>query len=238
MIDNHKYHPEYVRALFNEMAQSYDRVNYITSFGFSLRWRKQFIHKISSSNESLHVLDVMTGLGETWHLLLEKFPNAQIDALDYSDMMIKKATTKKEKLKLERINLLHQNVLDNKLDTHKYDIVYCAFGLKTFNEQQLQLFAKEVHRVLKPGGKVSFVEVSVPKFKLLYLLYGFYLSKIIPFLGKVLLGNPENYKMLWKYTKSFVNTNQTIKIFEEAGFKLHRSSYFFDCSTGFDGCKR
>lgn len=237
MVENQNYNPEYVRSLFNEMAESYDRVNYITSFGFSLRWRKQFIHQIEDSKENLLVLDLMTGLGETWDFLLEKFPNAQIDALDYSDTMIEKASIKKEKLCLERLNLLHQNVLESNLADQKYDIIYCAFGLKTFNHEQIQRFAKEMYRILKPDGKVSFIEISVPKNKLLYTFYSFYTGKIIPFFGKVLLGNPENYKMLWKYTRAFKNCDQTLQIFEKAGFKLNRKSYFFDCSTGFHGHK-
>lgn len=43
------YDPQFVKNLFNTMSGSYERMNYITSFGFSIRWRKQFLR-------SLHLL--------------------------------------------------------------------------------------------------------------------------------------------------------------------------------------
>lgn len=51
------YDPDYVKNLFNQMSNSYERMNYITSFGFSIRWRKQFLQKLGDSQKELNVID-------------------------------------------------------------------------------------------------------------------------------------------------------------------------------------
>ena len=163
MTENNIYNPEYVRNLFNEMAQTYDRVNYITSFGFSLRWRIQFINKIKKDNKDIKVLDLMTGMGETWDIIKNNFPNATIDALDYSDTMVEKATIKKSQLNLSHLNVIHENILKNKIESNSYDVITCAFGIKTFDKLQTEQFAKQVYRILKPGGYITFIEISVPQ---------------------------------------------------------------------------
>lgn len=237
ITDNNIYNPEFVRNLFDEMSKSYDRMNYLTSFGFSLRWRKQFINKLEKNQNEIKVLDLMTGMGENWSLLKKSFPNSIIDALDYSDLMVEKANNKKIQLKYANLNVIHDNALENKLESNYYDIITCSFGLKTFDKTQIELLAEQVHRILKTGGHVSFIEISVPNHKLLKTLYGFYTGKIVPLIGKILLGNPENYKMLWKYTLKFRSCDETIEIFKSKGFKIQKESYFFNCSTGFYGVK-
>ena len=86
-------------------------------------------------------------------------------------------------------------------------------------------------------GQFSFIEVSKPENKILKLFYGFYLGQVIPVLGRLLLGNPEEYKMLWKYTNKFNNAKQATEIFSKVGLQTNFSSYFYGCATGFYGEK-
>lgn len=44
MSDSQLYEPEYVKGLFSEMSKTYERMNILTSFGFSTRWRKQCVN--------------------------------------------------------------------------------------------------------------------------------------------------------------------------------------------------
>lgn len=97
--------------------------------------------------------------------------------------------------------------------------------------------AFETKRILKQGGQFSFNEVSKPDNKFLRLLYKFYLGKIIPILGKLLLGNPEEYKMLWLYTNKFENAKKAADTFAQTGLITNYSTYFFGCASGFYGTK-
>lgn len=231
------YEPEFVKKLFNQMSNSYERMNYVTSFGFSIRWRKQFLSKLGKSNEQLHVIDLLSGLGENWQFLKRNFPNSTFTALDFSEQMIHHSTEKGKKVFANKLDLICDNVLENKLESNSFDIVACAYGLKTFDESQIEVLAKEVSRILKSDGRFSFVEVSKPQNKILLHLYGFYLGKIIPILGKLFLGNPDDYKMLWIYTKQFQNTATVKEIFEKHQLEVQLDSYFGGCATGIHGRK-
>lgn len=231
------YEPEFVKNLFNQMSSSYERMNYITSFGFSIRWRKQFLSKLGKSSEKLNVIDLLSGLGENWTFLNQNFPNSNYYALDFSEEMIRQSKRKAQKVFNGNLNLLCEDILQNKLESNYFDVISCAYGLKTFDENQIEILAKEIHRILKPNGKFSFVEVSKPENKLLRYLYQLYLGKIIPILGKLFLGNPNDYKMLWIYTQQFENSEKVKKIFEKYNVEVKTENYFFGCATGISGRK-
>lgn len=223
------------------MSSSYRRMNYITSFGFSLRWRTQFLHHLQPTKANIEVLDLLTGMGETWNSIKRKFPNAKVSALDFSSEMMRFAQQKNQEQFSEQILLLQQDILKNELLSNYYDVVTCAFGLKTFSIEQMTVLAEEIRRILKKGGQFSFIEISKPRNKILENIYGFYLGKIIPVLGKLLLGNPSEYRMLWQYTDKFVNAEIATDIFNNAGLKTTYHSYFNGCAngcaTGFSGYK-
>lgn len=236
-MENNIYNPEYVKGLFNKMSSSYERMNFITSFGFSIRWRRQFLETFKQTQHKAEIIDLLTGMGETWNVTKNKLPNSTLTVLDFSDGMLKYAKQKSETKYNNEIIVLQQDILKNKLPSNHYDFVTCAFGLKTFNDEQLNVLALETKRILKSGGQFSFIEVSKPNNRILKTLYGFYLGKIIPILGRLLLGNPEEYKMLWQYTNKFDNAKKATEIFADTGLKTEFNSYFYGCATGFYGTK-
>lgn len=236
-MENNIYNPEYVKGLFNKMSSSYERMNFITSFGFSIRWRRQFLEPFKQTKHKAEIIDLLTGMGETWNATKNKLPNSSLTVLDFSDGMLKYAKQKSETQFNNEIIVLQQDILYNKLPSNYYDFVTCAFGLKTFNEEQINILAKETKRILKNGGQFSFIEVSKPNNKILKKLYGFYLGQIIPILGRLLLGNPEEYRMLWQYTNKFDNAKRATEIFTKTGLSTKFYSYFYGCATGFYGTK-
>ncbi len=236
-MEENIYSPDYVRGLFNRMSSSYERVNYITSFGFSIRWRRQFLKSFKPTEEKAEIIDLMTGMGETWTAIKHRLPHSNLTVLDFSEGMLKYARQKSKAKFGDSITLLQQNVLQSELPSGHFDFVTCAFGLKTFNDEQLKQLALETKRILKPGGQFSFIEVSKPDPKILKWLYGFYLGKAIPVLGKLLLGSPEEYKMLWNYTRRFENSKKAADFFTNAGLTTEFHSYFYGCASGFYGKK-
>lgn len=231
------YDPNYVKKLFNRMSTSYERMNYITSLGFSIMWRRQFINTLKSSNQELNVLDLLSGLGENWKLLLRKFPYSNFTGLDFSEAMIDASTEKNKKSLHNRFTIDQKDILSDALPIDNYDVITCAFGLKTFNNEQLNQLAKVVYDSLKKNGKFTFIEISVPPNRMLRFFYKLYLCKIIPVLGRLFLGNPSDYKMLWIYTLNFENCKKALHIFERNGLKVTYKSYFFGCATGLVGYK-
>lgn len=233
------YEPEFVQALFNEMSLTYERMNTITSFGFSNRWRRQCVFELDIKPGQT-VVDLMSGMGETWGYICPKIKtNGALLGVDFSEGMLHYANQKRQRKQYASyaITIHKQNVLASTLPDQCADHVVVAFGLKTFNDDQISQLAKEIYRILKPGGQFSCVEVSVPKPALLRAFYLFYLRRIIPILGALFLGNPQTYRMLGIYCAQFKNTNQALQLFENASLICRQTNYFFGCASGIFGEK-
>jgi len=219
------------------MSSSYSKMNYITSFGFSERWRRQCVEEIGIEKGKT-VVDLMTGMGECWkHILKKSDKNSKLIGLDFSTEMINRAKKNKGKFKKSKIEILKENVFKNSIENETVDFVISGFGLKTFNDEQLEKLATEIDRILKPNGEFSLIDVSVPNSKLLKPFYIFYLKQIIPILGKIFLGSPETYKMLGVYTEEFGNSKNVYQIFNRPEFKVEYVEYFYGCATGIKGIK-
>lgn len=232
------YDSDFVAELFDKMSGSYSRMNYITSFGFSARWRKQSVEQLDIKKGAT-VVDLMTGMGECWKYILKKEHQIkQLIALDISTEMIKRAKQNRLKYDGQSIEIRHENVFKNKIKSESAEYVISGFGLKTFDEKQLKNLAAEIDRILKKNGTFSLIDVSVPEGRILRSLYLFYLKQIIPMLGRLLLGNPETYKMLGIYTERFKNSKRVLEIFESQGFEVAYVDYFFGCASGIKGKKQ
>ncbi|TJY37743.1 class I SAM-dependent methyltransferase [Pontimicrobium aquaticum] len=233
------YNPKFVEDLFDRMSGSYELMNYYSSFGFSDKWRKQFVNEIDIKKSKLTIVDLMSGMGECWKFILPKIgEDSTLIALDFSSEMVNKSKKRKEKHSNKKIEILEENVFKNSIKTNIADIVYSGFGLKTFNEEQLNLLAEEIKRILKTNGRFSLIDVSVPENKILKILYLFYLKNVIPLIGKLFLSNPETYKMLGVYTNNFKNSIKTKEIFENHGLHVEYIEYFYGCATGIKGLKK
>ena len=230
------YDPKFVEHLFDKMRGSYARMNYITSFGFSERWRRQFVEEIKIEKGDV-VVDLMTGMGECWKYLLRKEQVSMLIGLDFSAEMIDGANQRKAKYSEENIQVLKESVFSNTIQSNSADVVVSGFGLKTFNEEQLRQLAKEINRILRKGGRFSLIDVSVPSNRWLKAFYMFYLKRMIPILGRLFLGNPETYRMLGVYTEKYNNSEQVLGIFKQEGFDVEYVEYFYGCCSGIKGCK-
>ena len=231
------YEPKFVKKLFDKMSSSYSKMNYITSFGFSERWRRQCVEEIEIEKGKT-VVDLMTGMGECWkHILKKSDRDSKLIGLDFSTEMINRAKKNKGKFEKSTIEILKENVFENSIANETADFVISGFGLKTFNDEQLEKLANEINRILKPNGKFSLIDVSVPNSKLLKPFYMFYLKNIIPTLGKLFLGSPETYRMLGVYTEEFGNSKNLYQIFNKLEFEVEYLEYFYGCASGIKGRK-
>lgn len=231
------YQDDYVRRLFDIMSVSYSKMNFITSFGFSEIWRKQCVKKVKTSNVEV-VIDLLSGMGECWKYIRNYFPKGtQIIALDFSEEMVKRATKRKEKYNYKNIKILEENIFNNSIKSSSADCVISTFGLKTFTTEQIESFAVEINRILKPGGRFSLVDVSVPPNRIIRFFYILYLKKAIPFFAYLFRINSQSYSMLGYYTENYGNSKEVEQIFKEYDFKIEYNNYFYGCASGISGTK-
>ncbi len=231
------YEPAFVQQLFDEMSATYGAVNLVSSFGFCRRWRHQCVAQIDIPTGSC-VVDLMAGMGELSPLIARHVgPAGSLIAVDYSSVMCEKARRFQDGRLECGVDVLEANALSSDIPDHCADVVVSSFGLKTFSDDQIKRLAREVHRILKPGGLFSFVEISVPPSRLLQTPYLLYLNKLIPIVGRLFMGNPDTYRMLGVYTLAFRHCQSAALAFRKAGLETEIRSFFFGCATGLVGRK-
>ncbi|HET7031379.1 MAG TPA: class I SAM-dependent methyltransferase [Candidatus Limnocylindrales bacterium] len=228
------YDADFQRRVFDDMAASYDRVNRITSFGFSTRWRIAAVRRLEL-RPGMTVHDWMTGMGEGWSLLRGRLgPADPIIGIDFSAGMLNVARRRLGRSPDEAIELRGGDLLamDPPLDDGSADAILCLFGVKTIRPDDRPRFAAELARVLRPGGTYSLIEVSTPRFAPLRWPYLFYLKRVIPILGRLLLGNPESYRLLGIYTERFGDCRALVPVLRAAGLEATYGDSFFGCASG------
>lgn len=219
------------------MSGSYERTNLMTSLGFSRRWRLQAVGRLGlRPGDAVH--DWMTGMGEGWSPVLGRIGAAgRLVAVDLSAGMLRHARRRLERQPDGRVEVVEGDLLELGLPSASADAVLCLFGVMTLSVADRARFAAELERVLRPGGRYSLVEVSVPGWRPLRLAYLFYLKRVIPILGRILLGNPENYRMLGVYTERFGDCRRLVPVLRSAGLEARFVESFFGCATGVVGVR-
>lgn len=226
-----RYNPELVRRLFDDMAATYHRVNVLSSFGFCVRWRRQVVGGLPLAT-ARHVVDLMSGMGELWPFLARQLcREAQVTGIEFSTGMASRTPLQWPFQAQVRL----ADVLEWKPDVPAADIVVCSYGIKTLSLAQQDLLAARIATLLRPGGEFAVVEISVPPSRLLRATYMFYLRRLIPLIGKLLLGNPESYRMLGIYTAAFGDCSHFADCLRRHGLEARMVRYFFGCATGVRG---
>jgi demethylmenaquinone methyltransferase/2-methoxy-6-polyprenyl-1,4-benzoquinol methylase len=239
MQKNDIYHPEFVKGVFDRCSGQYIFFSYICSFGFTERWRKQCvvaIQKIYPDDPTGY--DLMAGTGEAWPHLLKQFPHIHsITAVDISSGMHERALERLHAHRSHKIQFIEDDVLASDLPENSADFVIATFGLKTFQARQHRKLAYLVAKILKPGGRFSFVEASNPSTWILAAPYGFYMKTILPLVEKFFLKGAQDFSMIGTYTDNFGDCTEFTKYLQEAGLEAEFRSYFFGCATGVSGYK-
>jgi demethylmenaquinone methyltransferase / 2-methoxy-6-polyprenyl-1,4-benzoquinol methylase len=232
-LDRQFFEESTVQSLFDKMGPTYDIVNLVSSFGFSEFWRWQCVGRVDARSGEL-VCDMMSGSGECWRYLLRR--KARIASIDFSVGMIQRQMARRERT-IGSIQVLCENALQTSIADSSVDAVVCAFGLKTLSSEQTGRFAAELHRILRPGGRFSLLEISDPVGWFGAPLFRFYVGSIIPLIGRACLGDIECYRMLGVYTRAFGSCENVVSHFTRAGLAAHVLRHFFGCATSICGEK-
>lgn len=204
---------EKVRSMFADIAEDYDRVNTVLSFGVHHAWRAKAIQQ-SGAKSGDHVLDCATGTGD----LAIEFKKAVGDegyvmGTDFCAPMIEPAPGKAAKKGL-KIDFEVADAMNLPYEDNRFDIASIAFGIRNVDDPVVAL--KEMARVVKPGGRVVVLEFGQPKGLLKYP-YNLYSQYIMPAVGGLLTGNREAYTYLPRTSATFPAGKKFLKLMEQAG---------------------
>jgi demethylmenaquinone methyltransferase/2-methoxy-6-polyprenyl-1,4-benzoquinol methylase len=203
-----------VQNVFNDVYDKYDLMNDFMSLGIHRLWKKDLIMMMSPyANKKL--IDVGCGTGDIGKLFLNtvKFKGSVYN-VDPNKKMLDQG--KKRFKNLDNISWHIGNAENLKFKSNLFDYYTISFGLR--NTKDISKSLKEAHRVLKPGGRFLCLEFSKISNSNLNFLYKNY-SKIIPKVGKLIVGKSEPYEYLIKSIDKFINQYQLIKLMNENGFE-------------------
>ena len=203
-----------VQGVFNQVFDRYDLMNDFMSFGIHRLWKKNLINMMGpSKNKSL--VDVACGTGDIGKLYLDNTNiNNHITCIDPNRGMVSKG---KEKLKnYKNIKWIISSAEKLPLKSNSFDFYTISFGLR--NTKNLDKSLSEAYRVLKPGGRYLCLEFSKIQNSNLDFLYKNY-SKLIPHIGKAVVGDKEPYEYLTKSIEEFVNQEELIDLMRQNNFK-------------------
>ncbi|HET6528811.1 MAG TPA: bifunctional demethylmenaquinone methyltransferase/2-methoxy-6-polyprenyl-1,4-benzoquinol methylase UbiE [Balneolaceae bacterium] len=203
---------EKVRSMFADIADDYDRVNSILSFGVHHGWRKRAVY-LSGAAPGDDVLDCATGTGDLALEFKKKVGDeGSVLGTDFCKEMIEHAPAKAAQNNLQ-INFEVADAMNLPYDDGQFDIASIAFGIRNVDDPVQAL--KEMGRVVKPGGKVVVLEFGQPKGLLKYP-YEWYSQHIMPTLGGWISGNREAYSYLPRTSAQFPAGAKFIALMKEA----------------------
>ena len=205
------------KSLFNRVAEHYDLLNTLLSFGTDKSWRRRLAEEIRSSNL---VLDIATGTAEVAIEVVKRWNGCFAIGIDPSKQMLDLAHTKLETAGVKKKIDLVEGVAESlPFKDGTYDAITIAFGIRNTVDPLTSL--KEMNRVLKPGGRVGILEFAVPRNRLFATLYMSYIRNMFPFLGSF-FGKRNEYKYLVDSIPMFPQRESFIKLMEEAGFTVKK----------------
>ena len=203
-----------VQGVFDQVFDKYDLMNDFMSLGVHRSWKKTLLNMMNpSKNQKL--IDVACGTGDIGKLYLDNTDKENfITCVDPNEGMIAKG---KEKLKkYNNINWVISSAENLPLKENSFDFYTISFGLR--NTKDLDKSLLEAYRVLKPGGRFFCLEFSKIQNENLDYVYKQY-SKIIPLIGKFIVGQKEPYEYLIESIEKFLNQDELIDLMKKNRFE-------------------
>jgi len=206
---------EQVGMMFDGIALRYDFLNKLLSGGMDRHWRNLSVRELMEINPS-RILDVATGTAEMIIHIAKRLPATEITGIDISEGML--AIGRKKVQGLKNSGNIHLQIGDSEalaFSNGHFDAIMVAFGVRNF--ENLENGLKEMHRVLRNGGKLVILEFSQPGNSRFRNFCKFYIGRIAPFLVQM-FSRKQAYQYLDKSIQAFPEGKNFIQVMENAGF--------------------
>tara|TARA_B100000674_G_C37817658_1_gene904245 strand:- start:447 stop:1154 length:708 start_codon:yes stop_codon:yes gene_type:complete len=203
-----------VKNVFDQVYDRYDLMNDIMSLGIHRLWKKNLLNMMNP-NENQKLIDVACGTGDIAKLFLNYSQNDRnVVCVDPNKSMVKKGREKLSNYK--NLDWIIAPAEKLPISRNSFDFYTISFGLR--NTENIEKALSEAFRVLKPGGRYLCLEFSKIHNSNLDLIYKNY-SKLIPIVGKYIVGEKAPYEYLIKSIENFVNQDELIFLMNKTGFE-------------------
>jgi demethylmenaquinone methyltransferase/2-methoxy-6-polyprenyl-1,4-benzoquinol methylase len=209
--------PARIAAMFDAIAGRYDFLNHLLSGGIDYRWRKHAIASLQLTGDE-RVLDLCTGTGDLAIAASRARPGAaRVVGVDFAGAMLRVADEKlRRDRRRDRIALVQGDATRIPMAAASVDAVTIAFGIR--NVENVAAACAEMHRVVKPGGRLAILEFAVPTMPGWRSVYGWYLKHILPRIGRAVSRHDAAYGYLPASIDAFARPDELVKILRQSGF--------------------
>ena len=200
----------YVRTLFATIADRYDLITVVLSYGQDRRWKRRLVDL--AAPDRTRALDLATGTGDIAFGLAAA--GADVIGLDVTLRMIQLAQAKIPKRKAARF--LVGDMLALPFPDRSFDVVTIGYGLR--NVPDLDTAVEELFRVVKPGGRVLSLDFNRPANRGVRMVYLAYLTLVGSSLGWLLHRDPDTYRYIPESIQRYPGAAGVCALARQAGF--------------------
>jgi demethylmenaquinone methyltransferase/2-methoxy-6-polyprenyl-1,4-benzoquinol methylase len=168
-----------VAEMFDEIAPVYDRMNTLMTLGSDRRWRRLAV-EATGLRAGDSVIDAACGTGKLSGALAERVgPFGRVVGVDLSPAMVERA--RHANPDLIQLDFKVGNALHLPAEDGAFDAATIGFGLR--NLADFEAGFRELRRVVRPGGRVVCLELSMPRPKIWGRVYHAIFRRTAPLLG-------------------------------------------------------
>ena len=206
----------YVRRLFSTIADRYDLITVLLSFGLDARWKKRAVG-LANVHHGTRALDLACGTGDIAFALNDG--GASVIGLDVTHRMLVLAGEKRRRARSSLAGgpaFVTGDMMALPFPDGSFDLVTTGYGLR--NVPDIGGALEEIHRVLKPGGRMLSLDFNRPEHLLVRGVYLAYLTVVGSVLGYALHRDPDTYRYIPESIRRYPGARGVVRLMEQQGF--------------------
>ncbi len=204
-----------VERVFTSVAQRYDLMNDMMSLGVHRLWKRRFVASCRLQQGD-RLLDLAGGTGDIARLAAAH--GAQVSVADINHAMLSVGRGRMDaEGRVDGLDWLQVNAEKLPFADRSFNHVTIVFGLRNVTHRDAAL--AEMHRVLKPGGRVHIMEFSKVGLPVLGKAYDAWSFQVMPRLGAAIARDKESYQYLAESIRRFPDQEALAGLLQQAGFE-------------------
>ncbi|MBT8129215.1 MAG: bifunctional demethylmenaquinone methyltransferase/2-methoxy-6-polyprenyl-1,4-benzoquinol methylase UbiE [Gammaproteobacteria bacterium] len=207
-----------VAGVFDSVANKYDVMNDVMSFGIHRLWKKLTLAQ-TGLKKGQRALDVAGGTGDlTIKMSRQVGPQGEVVISDINAAMLEQGRRRlMDRGIAGNVKFVQANAEDLPFDDNSFDCITIAFGLRNVTNQGRALAS--MYRVLKPGGRLLVLEFSKPVMPGLNRFYDFYSFSVLPKMGRFIANDEDSYRYLAESIRMHPDQETLKQMMQQAGFE-------------------
>lgn len=199
---------QYVRALFATIADRYDLITAVLSYGQDAKWKKKLV-TIADVRKGERALDLAAGTGDIAFAVAAR--GAKTIGLDITHRMLQLARSKSD-----TASFISGDMINLPFRSSSFDLVTTGYGLR--NVPDLTAAIDEITRVLRPGGRLLSLDFNKPENAIVRAVYLAYLTIVGSTLGWILHRDADTYRYIPASIRRYAGARGVADLLASRGF--------------------